>query len=113
MVLTGKVGRQLVGLINATVLMRWECRKDADLFIAHRTQHVIDGKHVDLGLVGDVVKVNTDPITDLIANGRIQWSHRLPRKWTNTNQPTGQVLNVNADTAAPVAQRLVQLSSWC
>ncbi|GAA4112028.1 acetylglutamate kinase [Enteractinococcus coprophilus] len=102
MVLTGKVGRQLVGLINAhgtyAVGMSGE---DADLFVAHRTKHVIDGEQIDLGLVGDVVNVNTAPITDLIANGRIPVvSSVAPEVDPQTNQPTGQVLNVNADTAA-------------
>jgi len=102
MVLTGKVGRQLVGLINAhgtyAVGMSGE---DADLFVAHRTKHVIDGEEIDLGLVGDVVHVNTAPITDLIANGRIPVvSSVAPEIDPETNQLTGQVLNVNADTAA-------------
>ncbi|GAA4471810.1 acetylglutamate kinase [Enteractinococcus fodinae] len=102
MVLTGKVGRQLVGLINAhgtyAVGLSGE---DADLFAAHRTKHVIDGEEVDLGLVGDVVHVNTNAITDLIENGRIPVvSSVAPEYDPATGQPTGQVLNVNADTAA-------------
>lgn len=102
MVLTGKVGRQLVGLINShgtyAVGMSGE---DADLFEAHRTQHMIDGQRIDLGLVGDVVNVNTDAITDLIENGRIPVvSSVAPEFDPVTGQPTGQVLNVNADTAA-------------
>lgn len=102
MVLTGKVGRQLVGLINShgtyAVGMSGE---DADLFEAHRTQHVIDGQRIDLGLVGDVVNVNAGAITDLIENGRIPVvSSVAPEFDPVTGQPTGQVLNVNADTAA-------------
>lgn len=102
MVLTGQVGRQLVGLVNShgtyAVGMSGE---DADLFVAHRTKHVIDGEPVDLGLVGDVVQVNTDAITDLIANGRIPVvSSVAPEFDPETGQPTGKVLNVNADTAA-------------
>lgn len=102
MVLTGKVGRQLVGLINShgtyAVGMSGE---DADLFEAHRTHHVIDGQHIDLGLVGDVINVNTGAITDLIENGRIPVvSSVAPEFDPVTGQPTGQVLNVNADTAA-------------
>ena len=102
MVLTGKVGRQLVGLINAhgtyAVGLSGE---DADLFTAHRTKHIIDGQEIDLGLVGDVVNVNTDPITDLVEHGRIPVvSSVAPEFDPNTGQPTGQVLNVNADTAA-------------
>src|SRR5690625_411517 len=102
MVLTGKVGRQLVGLIDShgtyAVGMSGE---DADLFEAHRTQHVIDGQRIDLGLVGDVVNVNAGAITDLIENGRIPVvSSVAPECDPVTGQPTGQVLNVNADTAA-------------
>src|SRR5690625_7340656 len=102
MVLTGKVGRQLVGLINShgtyAVGMSGE---DADLFEAHRTQHVIDGQRIDLGLVGDVVNVNAGAITDLIENGRIPVVSSVAAEFDPvTGQPTGQVLNVNADTAA-------------
>lgn len=102
MVLTGQVGRELIGLINShgtyAVGMSGE---DADLFVAHRRTPVIDGEEVDLGLVGDVVRVNTAPITDLIANGRIPVvSSVAPEFDPETGQPTGQVLNVNADTAA-------------
>lgn len=102
MVLTGQVGRQLVGLINShgtyAVGMSGE---DADLFVAHRTEHVVNGEAIDLGLVGDVVKVNAGAITDLIDNGRIPVvSSVAPEFNADTGQPTGQVLNVNADTAA-------------
>ncbi|MDN6455564.1 MAG: acetylglutamate kinase [Yaniella sp.] len=102
MVLTGQVGRQLVGLINShgtyAVGMSGE---DADLFVAHRTEHVVNGEAIDLGLVGDVVKVNAGAITDLIDNGRIPVvSSVAPEFDADTGQPTGQVLNVNADTAA-------------
>ncbi|MDN6533823.1 MAG: acetylglutamate kinase [Yaniella sp.] len=101
-VLTGQVGRQLVGLINShgtyAVGMSGE---DADLFVAHRTEHVVNGEAIDLGLVGDVVKVNAGAITDLIDNGRIPVvSSVAPEFDADTGQPTGQVLNVNADTAA-------------
>lgn len=102
MVLTGQVGRQLVGLINShgtyAVGMSGE---DADLFQAHRTQHYVNDEPIDLGLVGDVVSVNGGAITDLIENGRIPVvSSVAPEFDPTTGQPTGQVLNVNADTAA-------------
>src|SRR5699024_1425185 len=101
-VLTGRLSRQLVGLIHShgtyAVGMSGE---DADLFVAHRTEHVVNGEVLDLGLVGDVVKVNTEAITDLIDNGRIPVvSSVAPEFDAATGQPTGQVLNVNADTAA-------------
>src|SRR5213595_2039838 len=59
MVLTGQVGRELVGLINShgpyAVGMSGE---DGGLLRAVRTGTVIDGEEVDLGLVGEVVGVN-------------------------------------------------------
>jgi acetylglutamate kinase len=95
MVLVGQVGRELVGLINEhgpfAVGMSGE---DGGLFRAQRTQPVIDGEPVDVGLVGDVVEVRPAAVHDLVAAGRI------PVVSTVAPDATGQVLNVNADTAA-------------
>ncbi|MPM93908.1 Acetylglutamate kinase [bioreactor metagenome] len=54
----------------------------------------VDGEAVDLGLVGDVVHVRPRAIQDLIDAGRI------PVVATVAPDDNGQVLNVNADTAA-------------
>jgi acetylglutamate kinase len=95
MVLVGQVGRELVGLINASgargVGLSGE---DAGLFTARRRGAVVDGHHVDLGLVGDVVDVDPAAVLDLIEAGRI------PVVSTVAPDDDGQVLNVNADTAA-------------
>ncbi len=95
MVLVGQVGRELVGLLNAhgplAVGMSGE---DAGLFTAQRRGTVVDGEEVDLGLVGEVIEVNTDAIDDLIAAGRI------PVVATVAPDVDGEVHNVNADTAA-------------
>ncbi len=55
---------------------------------------VVDGEEVDLGLVGDVVEVDPAAVLDLIEAGRI------PVVSTVAPDDDGQVLNVNADTAA-------------
>ncbi len=72
MVLTGQVGRELVGLINShgpyAVGMSGE---DGGLLRAVRTGTVVDGEEVDLGLVGEVVGVNPEGIVDILAAGRI------------------------------------------
>jgi acetylglutamate kinase len=95
MVLVGQVGRELVGLINASgargVGLSGE---DAGLFRAQRRGTVVDGVEVDLGLVGDVVEVDPSAVLDLIDAGRI------PVVSTVAPDDDGQVLNVNADTAA-------------
>ena len=95
MVLVGQVGRELVGLLNAhgplAVGMSGE---DAGLFTAQRRGTTVDGKEVDLGLVGEVVDVDTAAISDLIDAGRI------PVVATVAPDSEGEVHNVNADTAA-------------
>ncbi len=95
MVLVGQVGRELVGLVNEhgphAVGMSGE---DAGLFRAERTRPLVDGVAVDVGLVGDVVSVDPTAVGDLVAAGRI------PVVSTVAPDAEGQVLNVNADTAA-------------
>jgi acetylglutamate kinase len=95
MVLFGQVGRELVGLINQhgpyAVGMSGE---DAHLFTAQRRPAVVDGKPVDVGLVGDVVAVNPDAVLDIVHAGRI------PVVSTVAPDIDGVVHNVNADTAA-------------
>nr|MDQ3579504.1 acetylglutamate kinase [Actinomycetota bacterium] len=72
MVLTGQVGRDLVGLINQhgpyAVGISGE---DAHLFIAERRAAVVDGEKVDLGVVGDVVEVNPEAVLDIVNAGRV------------------------------------------
>ena len=95
MVLVGQVGRELVGLINEhgphAVGLSGE---DAGLFRAERTGPVVDGEPVDVGLVGDVVEVDPATVLDLVSAGRI------PVVSSIAPEASGQVLNVNADTAA-------------
>lgn len=101
MVLTGQVGRELVGLVNShgpyAVGLSGE---DGGLLQAVRTGTVIDGEEVDLGLVGEVVGVNPGAILDLIEAGRIPVISTVAPEIGGDGNPTGQVLNVNADTAA-------------
>ncbi|MFC7862169.1 acetylglutamate kinase [Arthrobacter koreensis] len=101
MVLTGQVGRELVGLVNShgpyAVGLSGE---DGGLLQAVRTGTVIDGEEVDLGLVGEVVGVNPGAILDLIEAGRIPVISTVAPEIGRDGNPTGQVLNVNADTAA-------------
>jgi acetylglutamate kinase len=95
MVLVGQVSRELVGLINAhgphAVGLSGE---DGGLLQAKRRGAVIDGEEIDIGLVGDVDKVNPAAVLDLIEAGRI------PVVSSVAPDEDGNVLNVNADTAA-------------
>jgi acetylglutamate kinase len=95
MVLTGQVNREIVGLINRhgpfAVGMSGE---DAHLLTARRMRAEVDGELVDLGQVGEVESVNPGAVSALLADGRIPVISSVARS------EAGEVLNVNADTAA-------------
>ena len=95
MVLTGQVNREIIGLINAhgpfAVGMSGE---DAHLLTARRLRAQVDGEPVDLGQVGEITAVNPGAVLALLADGRIPVISSVARS------ESGEVLNVNADTAA-------------
>jgi acetylglutamate kinase len=95
MVLTGQVNRDLIGLINRhgpfAVGMSGE---DANLLTASRARPVVNGTVVDLGQVGDVDAVDPGAVRALIADGRIPVISSVARG------ASGEIYNVNADTAA-------------
>lgn len=101
MVLTGQVQRDLIGLINShgpyAVGMSGE---DGATLQAVRTGTTVDGVEVDLGLVGEVSGVRTDQVDNLLAAGMIPVISTVAPEFDAAGEPTGAVLNVNADTAA-------------
>ncbi|MEZ5115699.1 MAG: acetylglutamate kinase [Candidatus Nanopelagicales bacterium] len=111
MVLTGQVQREVVGLINAhgphAVGLSGE---DAHTFTAERRHVVVDGLPVDVGQVGDVIRVRPDFVQDLLDDGLI------PVVSSIGVGEDGLIYNVNADTAAAAlavavgAQKLVMLT---
>jgi acetylglutamate kinase len=95
MVLFGSVGRDLVNLINAHGPYAMGLTgEDARLLTAVRRSVIVDGVDTDVGLVGDVDRVNADVVHDLVAAGRI------PVISTIAPDTDGVVHNINADTAA-------------
>ena len=111
MVLMGQVNRELVGLLNAHgPLAVGLSGEDAGLLTAERKGIQLDGKEVDLGLVGEVTEVRPEAVLDLINAGRI------PVVATVAPDEDGLVHNVNADTAAGAiaaalgAERLIVLT---
>ncbi|MFE9628370.1 acetylglutamate kinase [Streptomyces sp. NPDC006527] len=111
MVLTGRVQRELVGHINVhgpfAVGMTGE---DAHTMTAVRRPAWVDGRPVDIGLVGDVVDVNPGMVRTLLEQGHIPVVSPVARG------EDGLVYNVNADLAASAlavaldAERLVMLT---
>ncbi|MEU7004378.1 acetylglutamate kinase [Nonomuraea sp. NPDC046570] len=111
MVLVGQVNRDVVGLVNRhgpfAVGMSGE---DAHLFTAERKRALVDGEHVDIGQVGEIVKVDPGAVRALIEDGRIPVVSSIARG------EDGEIYNVNADTAAAAlavalqAQKLIVLT---
>lgn len=97
MVLTGQVGRELVGLLNqhgpVAVGLSGE---DAQLLGARKRTVQVGGEEVDLGLVGEVEQVNPAALQDILDAGRIPVVSTIAPDLDGD----GQVLNINADTAA-------------
>ena len=95
MVLTGHVNAEIVNLLNDhgsfAIGLSGE---DASLLTAERRGAVVDGEHVDIGQVGDVVEVDPSAMLALIDAGRI------PVIATVARGRDGLTYNVNADTAA-------------
>jgi len=113
MVLTGVVGRDLVGAINlhgpiATAISG----EDGGLFGGRRRQGTVDGAPVDLGQVGDVVEVDPTPVLAQLDAGGIPVISTIA---PDLDRP-GESLNVNADSAAAAlavalgAEKLVVLT---
>ncbi len=90
MILAGKVNKQLVSLIHQNGGKGIGlCGTDGDIFQMEKLD-----SQADLGYVGNISKVNVQPITMALENGYI------PIIATVGTDETGQVYNVNADTAA-------------
>jgi acetylglutamate kinase len=111
MVLVGQVQREIVGRLNAhgpfAVGLSGE---DARLFTATRLAAMVDGAAVDIGLVGEVTKVEPGVVEGLLSDGRIPVVSSVARG------DDGEIYNVNADTAAAAlaialrAEKLVMLT---
>ncbi|MFC0863888.1 acetylglutamate kinase [Sphaerimonospora cavernae] len=108
MVLAGQVNRDVVGLINRhgpfAVGMSGE---DAHLFTAERKHAVVDGVKVDIGQVGEIVRVDAGAVRALLDDGRIPVVSSIARAdlgaeyaGQNGADAGADVYNVNADTAA-------------
>jgi acetylglutamate kinase len=68
--------------------------EDAHLFTASRRAAVVDGEEVDIGLVGAIDAVNPGAVRALLEDGRVPVVSSVARG------TSGDVYNVNADTAA-------------
>lgn len=96
-VLASKVGHKLAAAINVHGDFATPISGESEgLFTGRRRGTVVDGQPVDLGLVGDVSQVDPAALRALLDAGRIPVVSSIA---PDADAP-GQVLNVNADSAA-------------
>jgi acetylglutamate kinase len=116
-VLSGTISRELAASIDEHAadgerLAVTISGEDRGLFLGRTRGAVVDGKTVDLGLVGDVVEVDTTAVLEAIEAGRIPVVASIS---PDIDDPS-RSLNVNADSAAASlaialgAQKLVILT---
>ena len=90
MVLAGKVNKELVShLTQHGGRALGMCGIDGQMILCHKME-----SEVDLGFVGEIDTINTDPILDALSNGYV------PVISTVACDEQGQTYNINADTAA-------------
>lgn len=88
MVLAGKINKSLVNLLQNT--------GGKAIGLSGADGHMIEAKQLDpaLGYVGEITRINTQPISDILEKGYI------PVISTVGCDAEGNVYNINADTAA-------------
>ncbi|MCK1801917.1 acetylglutamate kinase [Brevibacterium sp. R8603A2] len=106
MVLAGQVNREIVSRINmngdAAIGLSGE---DADLLLAVPTTTVVDGETVDLGRVGEIRRVNTQVLEELLDAGRVPVICSIAAELGGAADTP---LNINADLAAAAIAREMQ-----
>jgi acetylglutamate kinase len=105
-VLVDQVGRQLVDLINAHGPIAEGVAGDTGVLTAERRDVVVDGKPIDIGLVGEVVHVDPTVLEHMIGQ-RI-----VPVISTVALGTDGTLYNVNADTAAAAVAVALEASKF-
>lgn len=93
-VLVNEVNHELVGLLKSAGVKAESLPGDVDQLLTaeHRTV-LVEGIPTDIGLVGEVIAVAANQITDAISQGSV------PVISTAARATDGQLFNVNADTA--------------
>jgi acetylglutamate kinase len=84
--------------------------RDGGLLIAKKLTQLVDGVEVDLGQVGEVVRVDTAILETLIAAGFLPVISPIAAQGDETHEDSGTGLNVNADLAAAAIAGAVKAS---
>ena len=100
-VLTGVVLRNVVAqLRGAGINAVGICGRDGGVLVAKKLAELVDGSPVDLGQVGEIVKVDRSLLDSLISAGFLPVVSSIAVEGDETTENSQMGLNVNADLAA-------------
>lgn len=100
-VLSGQVLRDVVAQLRGAGLNAVGLTgRDGGMLIARKLRQLVNGSEVDLGQVGEVVRVDTAILQSLIDSGFLPVVSPIANQGDETHEDSGTGLNVNADLAA-------------
>lgn len=100
-VLSGDVLRNVVAQLRSAGLNAVGLTgRDGGLLIARKLKQLVNGTEVDLGQVGEVLRVDTAILASLIDSGFLPVVSPIATQGDETHEDSMQGLNVNADLAA-------------
>lgn len=111
-VLAGEVLRNVVAQLRSAGLNAVGITgRDAGLLIAKKLTQLVDGSPVDLGQVGEVVRVDIAILETLIESGFLPVVSPIATQGDETHENSSAGLNVNADLAAAAIAGAMKASS--
>jgi acetylglutamate kinase len=110
--LGGEVLRNVVAqLRNAGINAVGLTGRDGGLLIAKKQSQLVDGTKVDLGQVGEVVRVDTAILESLLDSGFLPVISPLASEGDDSHENSRNGLNVNADLAAAAIAGAMEAST--
>ncbi|MFA5919350.1 MAG: acetylglutamate kinase [Candidatus Nanopelagicaceae bacterium] len=111
-VLTGVVLRNVVAQLRGAGLNAVGISgRDGGLLVAKKLEQLVDGSPVDLGQVGEVVRVDTSILETLISSGFLPVISSVAVEGDETSENSQSGMNVNADLAAGAIAGAVKASA--
>lgn len=111
-VLSGQVLREVVAhLRHAGINAVGLTGRDGGMLIAKKQTELVNGNGADLGLVGEIVRVDTAILESLIDSGFLPVVSPLASEGDQTHENSHEGLNVNADLAAAAIAGAMEAST--
>lgn len=111
-VLSGEVLRNVVAQLRGAGLNAVGLTgRDGGLLTAKKQRQLVDGTEVNLGQVGEIVRVDTAILESLIRSGFLPVVSPLANEGDETHEDSATGLNVNADLAAAAIAGAMEAST--